>query len=324
MKVVKGLVAGIAMVLASSVCAQQYAGRTEVHPIQSMTLSTAQFLSGKTDGKPVTLAGELRLPVGKPGTKFPTMIAVHGSSGIGINIDRWAHELNSIGVAVFLLDSFSGRGITSTVADQGLLDHLAMLYDTYRALDLLATHPMVDPQRIGVLGFSKGGVASVYAAMDRFNEAYGSKKARFATYMAFYPPCYKYIDDEKVDAKPIRIFHGEADDYVPIAPCRDYVSRLQARGADVSIIGYADSYHGFDSQTLPPKVSLPQAQQAVKCRLEEGAGGSIMNMDTGKPFGRTDACTGVGATVGYNKDAHMKAIEDVKREVKAVFKIEAK
>lgn len=305
--------------LVSQTASAQYAGRIEVLAVPSMTLSTTQFLTGKTDGKPVTLAGELRLPPATPGTKFPVMVMVHGSSGIGINVDQWAHELNSIGVGVFLLDSFSGRGITNTVADQGQLDHFAMLYDAYRALDMLASHPMVDARRIGIMGFSKGGVAGVYAAMDRFNNAYGSKKARFATYMAFYPVCYQYRDDEKVDHKPIRIFHGEADDYVPIAPCRDYAERLKAKGADITVTGYPDSYHGFDAQTLPPKFFLAQAQQAVKCHLVEGEGGNIINTETGKPLTRGDACTGVGATVGYNKAAHQTSIDDVKREVKAAF-----
>ncbi len=187
----------------------QYAARTEVHPLPSMTLSTAQFLTGQTQGKPVVLAGELRLPAGKPGTKFPAVVLIHGSSGIGINIDRWVRELNSIGVATFLLDTFTARGIVSTSTDQSQLDHLAMLYDAYRALDLLAAHPRINPQKIGILGFSKGGVAGVYAAMDRFHETYGSKKARFAVYMAFYPPVIN-IWMRKNRKKPLIIFHGEA------------------------------------------------------------------------------------------------------------------
>jgi dienelactone hydrolase len=311
-------------ILLSYSLSAQYAGRTEVHPLQSTTLSTAQFLTGQAGGKPVILAGELRLPPGKPGAKYPAMVFVHGSSGIGINIDRWARELNKIGVAAFVVDSFTARGIVTTSTDQGLLDHLAMLYDAYRALDLLASHPRIDPKRIGIIGFSKGGVAGLYAAMDRFNNLYGSKKSRFALYMAFYPPCYQYRDDEKVDNNPIIIFHGEADDYVPMAPCREYVNRLQAKGVNIKLIGYANAYHGFDLEGLPEKVYLPAVQQAVKCRVKEGQGGDMLNADTGKPFSRSDACAGKGATVGYNRAAHQKSIEDMVREVSVVFKLEGR
>ncbi len=307
--------------LFSAPLAAQTVGRIEVHPIPSVTLSTAQFLTVQREGKPVTLAGELRLPPGAPGTRFPAFVVIHGSSGIGGNINRWMSELNAIGVAVFVVDSFSARGIENTVADQSQLDHLSMLHDAYRALDLLAQHRRIDPNRIGILGFSKGGVAALYAAMDRFNATWGSNKARFAAYLAFYPPCYRYRDDEKVDAKPIRILHGEADDYVPIAPCRDYVARLAARGTDAKLFGYENAYHGFDAEVLPERFSLPMAQQVAKCRLGEGEAGTLLNLETGKPLARTDACIGIGATVGYHKAAHQKALEDVRQIVKAAFKL---
>lgn len=314
------LVVGISLFLSQSALAQ-YAGRTEVYPLQSMTLSTTQFLTGQTNGKPVTIAGELRIPVGKPGTRFPAVVLVHGSSGIIMNYDRWAHELNSIGVAVFLLDSFTGRGVFSTSTDQGQLDHLAMLYDAYRALDLLASHRQIDPQRIGILGFSKGGVAALYAAMDRFNASYGSKKTRFALYLAVYAPCYEYKDELKVDPKPIIVFHGIADDYVPMAPCLEYINRLRAAGVNAKLYGYPDAYHGFDFELLPAKLYLPTVQQAVKCKIREGENGVPINVETGKAFSLADTCSGLGATVGYNKEAHLKAIEDLKREVKSAFKI---
>jgi hypothetical protein len=44
-------------------------------------------------------------------------------------------------VAAFILDSFSGRGISNTANDQSQLDSLAMLVDAYRALGILAQHP---------------------------------------------------------------------------------------------------------------------------------------------------------------------------------------
>jgi hypothetical protein len=34
--------------------------RTEVYPVQTVTLSTADFLLGREDGKPAMIAGELR------------------------------------------------------------------------------------------------------------------------------------------------------------------------------------------------------------------------------------------------------------------------
>ncbi|HYE92111.1 MAG TPA: hypothetical protein VEA38_13875, partial [Terriglobales bacterium] len=42
--------------------------------------------------------------------------------------------LNAMGLAVFLLDSFSGRGITETSTSLARLSDASMLIDAYRAL----------------------------------------------------------------------------------------------------------------------------------------------------------------------------------------------
>src|SRR2546421_11782633 len=117
--------------------------RTEVYPMQTVTLSTADFLLGKKDGRPAMIAGELRIP--KPGTdRLPAVVLVHGSGGVNASHDRWAQELNSIGVATLILDTFSGRGIVSTINDQSQLHSLAMMVDAYRALGALAAHARID------------------------------------------------------------------------------------------------------------------------------------------------------------------------------------
>ncbi len=50
----------------------------------------------------------------------------------------------------------------------------------------------------------------------------------------------------------------------------------------------------------------------------------MINPETGKAFTRSDACAGIGATVGYNKEAHQKSIEDLKRELKSIFQLESR
>jgi hypothetical protein len=66
-------------------------------PVQTVTLSTADFLLGKKDGKPAMIAGELRIP--KPGTdRLPAVVLVHGSGGVGFNSGMWAGELNKAGL----------------------------------------------------------------------------------------------------------------------------------------------------------------------------------------------------------------------------------
>jgi hypothetical protein len=58
---VEGLGRGgiVAMALAQGQTKAQVT-RVEYHPFNSITLSDAEFLTGKKEGRPVTLAGELR------------------------------------------------------------------------------------------------------------------------------------------------------------------------------------------------------------------------------------------------------------------------
>src|SRR5262249_57798268 len=244
--------------------------RTEMHAVPTFTLSDKQFLTGDRNGTPVTISGVLRLP--RLGTdRLPAVILLHGSGGIGGNVDRWSQELNAMGVATFVTDSFTARGLTSVRANQALLGRLNMTLDAYRALAVLAAHPRIDPARIVLMGFSRGGQATLYASLKRFERMHGVEGVTFAGYVPFYPPCFTtYVDDENVSDKPIRIFHGSADDYVPVAPCRAYVERLRKAGKDVTLTEYADAHHGFDNPLLTegPQPAA-QSQSTRRCTMRE-------------------------------------------------------
>ena len=281
-------------------------GRIEVMPLTSRTLTGEEFLRGDAQGREVALAGELRLPAGTAladaGGKVAAVVLVHGSGGISGAIDVWARDLNSIGIAAFILDSFSGRGIVNTIADQSQINSLAMITDAYRALDLLTAHPGIRADRIGVLGFSKGAVASVYSAMDRFNQLYGNPVRRFAAHIGLYTPCnVTYMDDTAVARVPLRLFHGIADDYVSIVPCREYVARLRQAGADATLTEYPGAHHGFDNPSYAPLTPLQNAQTTRNCRMIEGPGGAIHDAQTGQIYSLQSApCVETGAHVGYD------------------------
>jgi len=276
-------------------------GRIEVLPLGSNTPTGAEFLRGER-GRESVLAGELRLPPGPADRRVPAVVLVHGSGGIGGSADLWARQLNEAGIAAFVLDSFAGRGVTSTVADQDLLSSLAMMADAFRALDLLAAHPRIRADRIAVLGFSKGAVAAVYSAAARFRRSHGSEANRFAAHAGLYTPCnVRYRGDTEVAPVPIRLFHGVVDDYVPVAPCRDYAARLRAAGADVALTEYANGQHGFDNPTAPALLASPAAQSTRNCRMEEGENGVVNLAGTTEAFSQKgSACVAIGAHTGHD------------------------
>ncbi|QDL93632.1 carboxymethylenebutenolidase [Paroceanicella profunda] len=293
-------------------------GRVELHTIASSTLSDAEFL-GKMPGVPVTVAGELRLPAGKG--PFPAVVLMHGSSGIGANIEPWVRQYIAMGVATFVIDSVTGRGVRGLGDKQASVGRLNYITDIYGALDLLSQDDRIDPERIALQGFSRGGQAALYATVTRFNALWNPGSGHFASFVAFYPNCLtEYMEDTAVADVPIRIFHAAQDDYNPPATCETYVQRLKAAGADVEMTVYPNARHGFDYPTKEAVTfDLATAQTARNCKMRETEAGVITNLDTGKPFSYADACVDLGPHVGSDPEATQQAYTAVIAHMRTVF-----
>ena len=156
-----------------------------------------------------------------------------------------------MGISTFVIDGFTGRGLTSVSTNQATLGRLNFIVDIYRSLEILAHHPRVDPERIVLMGFSRGGQAALYASLNRFNKLWNKSGVQFAGYIPFYPDCATtYLTDTEVADRPIRIFHGSPDDYNPVASCKAFVARLTDAKRDVVLTEYPDAQHGFDAGLL--------------------------------------------------------------------------
>jgi hypothetical protein len=96
--------------VATTDATKQFAARTELWPIQTLTLSDQQFLTGDNNGKPTAIAGQLRIAQGSG--CLPVVVLQHSSGGFLANIEFWSRELNAAGISTFALDGFTGRGLT--------------------------------------------------------------------------------------------------------------------------------------------------------------------------------------------------------------------
>ncbi|WP_456715826.1 dienelactone hydrolase family protein [Bradyrhizobium sp. USDA 4353] len=296
--------------------------RVEMHPIASLTLSDRQFLSGDDGGKPVTVVGELRVAQGSG--RLPVVVLMHGSGGVGANIAAWSRTFNAMGISTLVIDGFTGRGITATSTNQAQLGRLNLIIDIYHALDVLAKHPRVDPDRIALMGFSRGGQAALYASLERFHKRWNTSGLQFAAYIPFYPDCSTtYRGDTDVVARPIRIFHGGPDDYNPVRTCKAFVERLKAEGRDVELTEYPDSPHGFDLGLLGANMLAiaPKAQTVRNCRIIEGDSGLLINADTQQPFTYQDACVELDPHVGGNPATAEAARQAVTDFLRMLFKL---
>jgi dienelactone hydrolase len=312
---------GAALLQAGSPARAQ-TGRIEIHAFPTTTLTDEQFLNGVREGKPATIAGELRLPRAATG-RLPAVVLLHGSGGASASHDLWEQELLGMGIATFLVDSFTGREIVETSTDQAQLGRLAMIVDAYRALELLARHPRIDPQRIALIGFSRGGQSVLYASVRRFQRLHGPAGLEYAAYIPFYAACNTtFREDGDITARPIRIHHGLADDYVPVAPCRPYVARLRAANKDIVLTEYPNAHHAFDNPGNPQPVKAARSQSTRSCFMHEDQNGRVVNDATGQVFTYKDACVELGPTVGYNAEAHAASVKAVKAFLASTFRLQ--
>ena len=126
------------------------------------------------------VTGELRLPDAKPG-RLPAVVIVDSTPGFDGRGRFHAEGLNAAGIATLEIDVFEGRGQPATPRHN--LPHV------YESLERLGAHPRVDPARIGIMGFSSGGILAVLASSAPLARQYGGE-ARYAAHLAFYPHCW--------------------------------------------------------------------------------------------------------------------------------------
>lgn len=321
------LSAGLLLALTATTLAQDarpkhMAARVELHQIATLTLTDQQFLAGDANAKPAQVSAHFRIAQGTG--RLPVVILMHGSGGMGPNVEMWGTELNALGISTFAIDGFTGRGITGTNTNQALLGRLNFTLDMYRALDILAKHPRVDPARIALMGFSRGGQGVLYASLTRFHTAWNKSGVELAAYIPFYPDCSTtYEQDTAIADRPIRIFHGAPDDYNPVASCKPFVERLKAAGRDVVLTEYPNAQHGFDNPLAAgPKIVAKDNQTVRNCNLREQAGGVIINTSTGQPFSYGDGCVERNPHVGHDPEATAAAKTAVKSFLRGVFKLE--
>ena len=307
---------------AEEVPSKQIAARTELHQIQSLTLSDQEFLKGNATGKQIIITGQLRIAQGIG--RLPVVVLQHGSSGYAANVDVWSRELNELGISTFALDGFTARGLTEVNSNQGLLGRLNLILDDYRVLDILATHPRVDSNRIVLMGFSRGGQAALYASLQRFNRMWNRSGVQYAAYIPFYPDCMTtFISDTDVESRPIRIFGGMLDDYNPISTCKAYVERLHLAGRDVELTEYPNASHAFDNPLgAQPAAVSPAFESARNCKIREEADGLLINVETKELFTYKDTCVERGPHLGYDPIATQAAKTAVKAFLRTVFKLD--
>ena len=140
-----------------------------------------------------------------------------------------------------------------------------MADDAISVLQTVANHPRLNGEKIGLMGFSKGGTASLRLSLAFFNKP---GKKQFASFIAMYPSCTDYRLDPKTTGKPILMILGEKDTWTNPETCADIARIQKERGANISAPIIPGAEHGWD---VPGSshVETPRAENYSKCVFVE-------------------------------------------------------
>lgn len=285
----------------------------------SSTPPSVMELVNSSRPKPsATAQGQLVLPPNAPAdTKLPAVVLVHGSGGVyPEELTFWAKLLNEQGIAAFVIDIFSPRGIKSTGEDQSQVPFAADTADAFAALGMLATHPRIDNKRIAVMGFSRGGITAVRSGVLPIIKGSAPNGLRFAAHVALYSGgCSSALS---VTAKPgafspepMLFVHGDADDYAYMSDCRSYAQRINTAGTPTEFIVLPGVRHKFDVDStrlinLPSnsktKEGCPIEFDIVDMKLRDRRSGEALSIVQAKEIER-DLCATKEATMEGNNKA---------------------
>jgi dienelactone hydrolase len=219
---------------------------------------------------PTTLTGYLFRPTGSG--PFPALVFVHGCYGMfarggaGEFLPRdifWATTMTGQGYVVLMVDSFGPRQhgeMCSTAGfDQQL--YLKRPRDAYGALAYLQAQPFVQPDRIGIMGWSQGGgviLLSIRAAsLGRPADLPPGRDFRAA--FAFYPASCNNASHSQAwtTGVPLLVLMGANDVWTAAGPCQEFLQGVKGRGSPVDSVFYPGAYHDFDFPDQPLR-QLPQ------------------------------------------------------------------
>jgi len=204
-------------------------------------------------GKPREIFGYLSMPTVAVAGKIPVMVIAHGSGGVEPRNAISGHRISISSVSPPSWLTPSRARVTRTVDDQTLVSRAANTVDAFHALAFLAADARFDANRIGIIGFSRGGNAANETATLTFrdNVLPQHKNLQFAFHIPMYVGCQdgRYRKNNGFDktGAPMLFLLGGSDNYTPAAQCVGLITDMQQEYPGViDYRVYDGANHGFD------------------------------------------------------------------------------
>ena len=250
----------------------------------SVTVEKVAFPS--RDGKSTIKGYVFRSPA--TAGKAPAIVMLHGRSGAYSSLadgkydettlakrhKAWGEFWARRSYVALMVDDFGPLGYPQgfgrfTYNDRPAeLDEVAVRpLHAYGALRYLSERPDVDGRRVGLMGWSNGGSATLAAMAD--DKPGDMTKIGFKAAVSMYPGCglkNRFKRDGYRPYAPVRVFMGSADQEVSPETCSTLVERSRKLGGDIAIEVYRGAEHSFDTPTASRQKI--EANAAAKDRAE--------------------------------------------------------
>jgi len=199
------------------------------------TVSQSQ-LTFQSGGKPIRLDAYLPDTLDGP---IPAVIALHGAGGNVSGMERYASTLAAEGFAVYLLHYFDRTGTESADLQSMKRNFPLWMKTLWDAISFVETQPLVDRERIALLGFSLGAYLSLAnSAID----------PRVRAVVEFFGGMPKEMKLFMRRLCPVLILHGEADPTIPVEEAYQLQKLLEKKGIPYEIKIYPAAGHGFEAE----------------------------------------------------------------------------
>jgi len=218
-----------------------------------------EFMSlkdGSYKNSPVKIDGLIVFPKKGEGP-FPILVFNHASGGAQLFSNEWfkfnrkmAKELRKKGIAVMFVDNFTGRQVVSAGADQAQVSTYSFYIDAFMTLEYLSKDPKVNIKKVGITGWSRGGMNSLAIAEKRIRDALISKDLYFAASLPRSVECRQsgfFRNPQPIKETKILMVNGKIDDASHAHICEEYGEKMKANGADIEVKTKTGWGHGFEA-----------------------------------------------------------------------------
>jgi len=173
--------------------------------------------------------------------RLPTVIGLYGFGGDGSSMGYSSGELADRGFAVYVLHFFDRTGRVEAEKSAIMMNFPLWMKTLWDGVSCVEQQPNVDPQKIGLVGFSLGG----YLAMCG-----SSIDPRIKAVVEFFGGFPKEMRLFMRRLCPTLILHGANDFIIPVSEAQYLQKLLEDKNIPHEIKVYPDTGHGFEGEIL--------------------------------------------------------------------------